>query len=184
VKKGQQKKPAQLGTLQSDIEVGVVVDNPYHSPSHPTSSTNPLRIPVTRNRRESGISELAAKGALNSAQVAAADKFRALFEAMGGAGARAIDPAKECVDGGRIPDPISTRAFQAGVELKKAAEHLTRTHGEYGYRLVRYVAGEGRRIPDLTETKRQRLTMVDNLRMYLDALAEFWGFQTKQRRAG
>lgn len=182
-----QKKPIKLaqiiGTLKSDIEV-VSLDNPYFSRDHIASAGNPAKITVARNRRESGISELAAKGALNASQVAAADKFRLLFEAMGGAGARAIDPAKEAVDGGKIPDPISARAFQAGVELKRAAQHLQTSHGLYGYKLVCYVAGEGRTIREMTETRRQRDTMTDGLRMCLDALAVLWGFAAQQRRAG
>ncbi len=187
MKKGQRKKPDApviIGTLKSDIEWATVED-PEFSHDHVEGKLGNTRFKtVARNRRESGISELAAKGALNAAQVAAADRFRALFEAMGGAGARAIDPAKEAVDGGRIPDPISTRAFQAGVELKKAAEHVQKSHGLYGYKLVCYVAGEGRTIRELTQTRRQRDTMTDYLRMCLTSLAEFWGFQTQQRRAG
>ncbi|WP_432416649.1 hypothetical protein [Rhizobium leguminosarum] len=50
------------------------------------------------NIRESALTTMAARGVLNAAQVAAAPRFRALWESMGGMGASAIDYGREQVD--------------------------------------------------------------------------------------
>lgn len=67
-----------------------LVENPYFSRAHPADSKNPRSIPAMVNVRESAITTLASRGVLDAAQVAAADRFRALFEAMGGKGAGAL----------------------------------------------------------------------------------------------
>lgn len=67
------------------------VPNPYFSRAHPPGATNAPTIPAVINVRESAITTLASRGVLDSAQVAAADRFRTLFGAMGGYGAGAID---------------------------------------------------------------------------------------------
>lgn len=163
----------------SHLEIGSAeVDNPYFSRSHSDEKSNHRKILASVNVRESAVSMLAARGVIEAHQVAAADQFRLLWEALGGAGARAIDMTKEAVDGGKIADPIRALQFEAGIRLKAARDCLVKVHGEYAYRLVGYIAGEGRSIHDLTETRRQRDTMTDNLRMYLDTLARFWGMAT------
>ena len=75
-----------------------------------------------------------------------------------------------------MSEPISIRQLEAGRALKSAKSELVSIYGEYGYRLVGYIAGEGRSIHELTETRRQRDTMTDNLRAYLDVLARLWKF--------
>lgn len=155
------------------------VENPNWSRAYDGDRTNPRFVTVPFNHRESAISLLAAKGAIDPAQMAAADRFRAIWEALGGAGAGALDYSREPVDGGGASEPITERQLTAGKELKRAAEALRTSHGEYAYRLVTYVAGEGRSIHELTETRRQRDTMTDNLRAYLDVLSDIWGFANK-----
>lgn len=157
-----------------------VRDNPDFSRDHAEGKLgNPRKISVVVNVRESAVSTLAARGLLNEAQVEAADRFRRLFEAMGGNGPRAVDWRREAVDGGRFPDPIGTRQIDAGKQLAAAYENLTKEHGRYGWKIVGYVCGEGLSIHDMTETRRQRDTMTDQLRLYLDNLAEFWGLRSK-----
>ncbi len=152
------------------------VENPDWRRDRDGDRAFPRYVKVEFNPRESAISVLASKGTLNAAQVASADRFRGLWEALGGSGAGALDYTKEPVDGGTTPDPITIRQLSAGRELKRASEALRKAHGEYAYRLVGYIAGEGRSIHELTETRRQRDTMTDNLRTYLDVLAVLWGF--------
>lgn len=161
--------------------VSDTVENPDWRVAHDGEKAFPRYVTAARNVRESGVSLLASKGALNPAQVAAADKFRRLFEAMGGTGARAIDPSKEAVDGGCWPDPIGAEAINAGKQLAAAHEVVTRQYGLYAWRLLGYVCGEGRTVHELTATRRQRDTMTDGLRMSLDVLAIHWNFQTKRR---
>lgn len=148
------------------------IDNPEYARAHAGAKGNPERIKATVNLRESAITALAARGQLDKAQAAAAERFRALWEAMGGAGAGSIDYLKEPVDGGGFRDPLSERQAHAGKELSSIRTQL----GEYNYRLVGYICGEGYSIHDLTETRRQRDTMTDVLRQQLDILAIRWNF--------
>jgi len=150
------------------------VDNPLYSRAHHGDRTNPERIGAVINVRESAVVMLEAKGVLDKAQVKAAERFRKLWERMGGAGAGAMDYSRVVVDGGISPDPISESQMEAGRSLKDAQEALKKAHGEYSYRLVGYICGQGYSIHDLCETRRQRDTMTDLLRMYLDVLAEHW----------
>ena len=164
------------------VAVQVEVDNPFHSRDHDGDKTNHRRIGAFINTRESAITMLATKGAINAPQAAAAVRFRQLWERMGGAGAGAMDYSRVVVDGGKTPDPISASQMEAGRELKRAALALSKAHGEYAYKLVTYICGEGRSIHELTDTRRQRDTMADNLRMYLDVLAGLWDFAGKVKK--
>lgn len=58
------------------------VPNPYYSRAHLTDATNPRTIPAVINIRESAITTMAARGVLDAAQVAAATRFRGLWEAI------------------------------------------------------------------------------------------------------
>ncbi len=168
--KKQKKVPAQPVAM---------VENPNWSRAHDGDKANPRYISVPFNHRESAISALAAKGVLDAAQVAAAVRFRGLWEALGGSGAKAMDYSKEPVDGGGTSEPISDKQLRAGADLKRASDALKKVHGLYAYRLVSHIAGEGRSIHELTETRRQRDTMTDNLRAYLDVLSDLWGYSGK-----
>ncbi|AJD41266.1 hypothetical protein C9413_24315 [Rhizobium sp. SEMIA 4085] len=153
-----------------------LVENPYFSRAHPADSANPRTIPAIVNIRESAITTLASRGVLDAAQVAAADRFRALFEAMGGKGASAIDYGREHVDGGKARDPITERQVNAGKELARCRALL----GVRMYRLVSAVCGEGFALTELLASKRERLTGADMLRMGLDDLAGLWGIATRR----
>lgn len=162
------------------IETGTMRhENPSWTPANDGEKWAPRYIQPTVNLRESAIVSLRAKKAIDECQYEAAELFRRLFEAIGGKGARAIDYSREFVDGGRFPDPVSDHQIDAGRKLAKAYEALTKAHGLYAWRLVGYICGEGRAISELTETKRQRLTMADNLRTYLDCLAAHWGLASR-----
>ncbi len=152
------------------------IHNPLWSRDHYGDRTNPRFVTAAINPRESGIVTLAARGLIDEAQEQAADRFRSIWETLGGSGAKALDYTKEPVDGGGFSDPISIRQIAAGKELKVVSEALRSEHGEYAYRLLTYIAGEGRSVYELTDTRRQRDTMTDNLRTYLSFLAYFWGY--------
>ena len=162
------------------IETGTMkLENPHWTRANDGEHWAPRYIHPVVNLRESAIVELFVKKALDEAQFEAAEKFRRLFEALGGKGARAMDYTREFVDGGRFPDPIGDAQIDAGKKLAAAYEHLTKQHGLYAWRLVSYICGEGRSIRELTETRRQRDTMADNLRLYLDCLCVHWNLGTK-----
>ncbi|MGR9055500.1 hypothetical protein ACU8NH_06230 [Rhizobium leguminosarum] len=153
-----------------------LIENPYFSRAHPAGATNPRDVVAMMNVRESAITTMAARGVLDAAQVAAATRFRALWEALGGKGAGAIDYGKEHVDGGKARDPITEREVNAGKELARCRALL----GARMYGLVSAVAGEGYALTEIFEGKRERLTAADMLRMGLDDLAELWRLATRR----
>ena len=147
------------------------VDNPYFSREHEVSKDNPRKVRVAKNLRESAVETLFARGRLDEAQRKAADRFRATWEACGGAGTGAMDYAQLRVDGGGTKDPISERQVDAGRTLAACRVLL----GARNYKLVCQVAGQGLSFGDITQVARDRLTMADNLRDSLDDLAKMWG---------
>lgn len=149
----------------------VTVDNPFYSRAHPASESNPRTIPAVVNTRESAIVMLASRDSLDAAQVKAADRFRRLWETLGGKGASSIDPGRIVGDGGKMRDPINERQINAGKELARCRTLL----GVRGYRLVSLVAGEGHSLSEIAAGKRERLTAADMLRWCLDDLAGLWG---------
>ena len=60
----------------------VTVENPYFSRVHAGDATNPRKISAVVNIRESAITMLASPNQIDAAQVAAANRFRALWETM------------------------------------------------------------------------------------------------------
>lgn len=131
----------------------VTVPNPYYSRAHPADATNPPTVPAVINIRESAVTTLATRGVLDAEQVAAANRFRALYEAMGGKGAGAVDYGREHVDGGKAREPITERQLGAGQELARCRALL----GVRLYGLVSAVAGECRSLHEVVgKDKRQR----------------------------
>lgn len=170
------KKPVSLSKMTIAT---ASVENPSWRPDLDGEKAFPRMITVPINTRESAIGTLVARGQLNPAQALAADAFRKHWERLGGKGASAMDYSRVVVDGGLIADPINPGQIEAGKELHNAYKALTKAHGLYAYRLVSYIVGDGYSMHDLAQTRRQRDTMTDNLRTYLDLLAELWGFSKK-----
>lgn len=173
------KKAAAIAKAKMASKLEVVsaeMDNPYFSPDHAVTSTNPKRIRVAKNLRESAIETLHARGKLDDAQKKAADRFRAVWEACGGAGAGAMDYSRTQVDGGGARDPISERQVDAGKTLATCRNLL----GKRNYDLVCKVCGQGLSFSDITSDQRARLTMADNLRDSLDDLGALWGIVSRK----
>lgn len=172
------KKPA-VAIIQHRALRGVVVDNPFYSRAHAGDATNPKQIDAIINIRESAVTMLASRRRIDAAQVAAADKFRALWEAMGGKGASAIDYGRDHVDGGKRADPISERQMNAADELRRAHRAL----GPDGYWLVCRICGEGWSLHEVCPkgSKRGKLAAATRLRSCLDVLALMWGLATRKQ---
>jgi hypothetical protein len=151
------------------------MENPYFNRNHEVSATNPKMLGVVKNLRESAVETLFARGKLNGAQKRAADKFRGLWEMMGGAGAGANDYAREFVDGGGAKDPIAQRQVDAGKALAECRGLL----GARNYDLVQKVCGQGLGLAQISSVKRDQLTAADNLRASLDDLAGLWHFASE-----
>lgn len=170
------KKPKRMDRIET---VERFVENPDFSRDHAEGKAGNIRIIKAQvNVRESAIATLAARGALDAAQVASADRFRALWERMGGKGVKAIDYSNEPVDGGGYSDPIVSTQLEAGKQLKRCRELL----GEYGYNLVRLVAGERKSIHEICGSRREREFTAMRLRQDLTSLAEMWNLQSRKRR--
>lgn len=152
------------------------VDNPYFSADHPVSAENPKKIRASKNLRESAIETLHARGKLDDAQKKAADRFRATWEACGGAGAGAMDYSRTHVDGGGARDPISERVVIAAGDLRECRMLL----GARNYALVCKVCGQGLSFGDISKDARAKLTMADNLRDSLNDLAQLYGIATQR----
>lgn len=180
-KRKSRQKDKSMSMMLGNIKAETVlrsVPNPDWRPDRDGVRAFPRNITAAVNIRESSISAMLANDAITASQHAAAEKFRTLFETMGASGAKGIDTTREFVDGGTFPEPIGDEAIDAGKKLARAYDALVPSHGLYAWRLVGYICGEGRTIRELTETRRQRDTMADNLRMYLDTLAAHWGYAT------
>ncbi|TAN04743.1 MAG: hypothetical protein EPN45_09655 [Rhizobiaceae bacterium] len=163
-----------MAPTASDLQVREIEDPDFTADHEIDFAGNRKTARVTINVRESAIETLYARRFLGTAQKAAADRFRSLWEAAGGKTV-GIDYSSDRVDGGK-GDPAVAR-LQAAQELKRCRLLL----GIRGYDAVEKVCAEGRALSELTPHKRERLTMADNLRADLDDLASMWGFQTRRR---
>ena len=160
--------------------VFIDVENPFYSRMHNVSKDNPRKVRAAINAKESAISSMAARGHLNVAQIRAAKTFCALWEAIGGSGANAIDYTREQVDGGKNAQDITDRQLHAGAELKKCSQIL----GVLGYELVVRTAGMGMTIDDIAgKERRRRDHAADSLRGCLEVLAVHWGYSNAPIRS-
>ncbi|MDX6000911.1 MULTISPECIES: hypothetical protein [Rhizobium] len=156
----------------------VTITNPYYSPAHDGEASNPRTVPAIVNLKESAITMLASRGRIDAAQLAAATRFRALWEAVCRS-TRGIDYGREPVDGGGQADPIGHRQMHAAEELRRIRPLLC----EKGYWLVSRICGEGYSLGEIVgpgASKRAKLKAARDLREYLDLLCEFWNLSTRR----
>lgn len=173
-KAARKKKPVTVWQPKEKMET-VYVDNPLYSKAHEGASGNPVKIKAQLNIKESAIVTLAVRKHIDEAQLAAANRFRMLFEAMGGAGAGSFDYSREPVDGGGSREPLTDRQIQAGLELKRCRELL----GMRSYDVVSKIAGQGFAIQELAKAHRERTTLTDYLKDGLTDLAIEWGMENR-----
>lgn len=135
------------------------------------------RLSVPCNMRESPIEHMAARKRLNAAQKDAADRYRALYERAQLGPLRAMDLAKERLDGGGAGDAFSDRVMEAARRIAVANRNL----GRVAAALVINVVGEGvsidalaRGYPLMTD-KRANGYVTGRLIEALDQLVEHWG---------
>lgn len=181
--KSAKRKPSKpilptVGHLKAEIAMDEV-DNPMFSRDHKVSQTNPLKVKAYVNVRESAIGLLAHRGIINQSQVRAAAEFRQLYEAMGGRGVKALDYSIDQVDGGGIAEPISIKQMDAAKRLRDLRAHI----GVRPYDIVSKVVGEGIEITAIGSNKRECLLISSYLKDGLADAAQFWGYETMQRRA-
>jgi len=145
------------------------------------------RMTATVNVRESAIDHMASRGRINTAQEAAGQRFRKLWEMAAVGRNQAVDPAKEFVDGGGIVDPISDDLVKASIELSR----VMRVAGAMGGHLLIAIVGEGKRIEDVAQnwSKNGGAVRGDRAEGYvvarmieaLDELVRHWGLESRSR---
>jgi hypothetical protein len=148
------------------------VDNPLHNPAHDGETWNPKRIQSAMNLRESALVTLEQRKLIDPAQVKAGERFRIIWEALGGAGAGSFDYSREPVDGGGPRSALSDRQIQAGIDLADCRSVLG-----IGYDIMVKVAGEGRSVTELTKSKNLQRAYIEMLKQGLTALAVHFGYQ-------
>ena len=165
-RKGRPSRPVPL----LGVELGTrEVEDPYDGG----------RITVTVNLKESPLDRWRSHGDIDGAQYAAGDRFRYLWERSELGGAQALDPAKDYVDGGVMPDPYSLERMRAGVQLRAAKLEL----GDRDYKLVCLVIGERKFCSEMFPANRWEADYHSRrVRDALTDLAKMWGMIAEGRR--
>lgn len=110
--------------------VGTIsVDDPYGQPGD--------KILVFRSLRTDPLAAMHDAGHVDEAQLHAGRRWQRAYELAEVGGATAIDPTREAVDGGRIPEPFTDEQREAVGELAKASRAL----GLEGESIVRDILG-------------------------------------------
>ena len=159
--------------LATDLTYGAkvrttMVDDPY--------SQDGGRILVLQSRRDDQLVGLHARGKIDDAQLAAGRQWEAYEEAAQIGGPSAIDPGKEAVDGGRIPEPFTDRHLKAIRALLEARSTL----GLEGYALVKDVLTERLSVREAAykggyQSERGVNYVSIRFRECLETLAILWG---------
>lgn len=160
--------------LSQDLPVNAVVsiaivDDPYSEVGE--------KIQVIRSTRTDALAGLYARNWIDDAQFCAGRKWENLFESAEIGSIRAIDPTKEAVDGGRIPEPITDHQISALRKLDEAHQWL----GRDGYNIVFAVLGERHLLKEAAQrcgyvTAREIDYFSRRFRECLETLAQLWGF--------
>lgn len=152
----------------------VVIDDPYEIGG---------KIRAFRSLRDDPVAAMQSAGQLGDHHLAAARHWQRAFELVEIGGARAIDPTKEAVDGGRRPDLLCSEPRARAVqELAKASLTL----GRDGEALVRDVLGCGLNIRDAALKRgfigREEIRGINNRFVEcLQALSICFGYTTERK---
>jgi hypothetical protein len=118
----------------------VEIDDPYEEGA---------RIVVLRSTRNDQLADLKSKGRIDECDYVAGRHWQAAYEKAEIGGIRAIDPSREMVDGGRLPELLTDTQRCAVQDLKAAREAL----GREGDALIRDVLGQGLSIAEAAENR-------------------------------
>lgn len=142
------------------------------------------KLNAVRALRNDPLAGLHSRRFIDEAQYQAGRAFQHDFETAE-RGPRAIDPSKEAVDGGRIPEPITDWQVQAVARLIRAERSL----GQSGSSLVHDVLIYGRSMNEIA-TSRNMTNEAEikyigrRFRECLDSLAIVYGFAMRKSASG
>lgn len=134
------------------------------------------KIRAVRSFKDDPLARLHDRGHIDEAQYQAGRAFQHDFE-IAERGPQAIDPSKEYVDGGKLPEPITEQQRKAVIRLNKAEAKL----GEDGSAITHNVLIQGWTITKIAESrdlKGERWEKYFGMRFRecLEKLAEVYGF--------
>lgn len=152
----------------------IVVDDPYGL--DPGAKTTAIR-----NTRRDPLAALHARHQIDEAQYHAGRAFQNDFETAE-RGPRAIDPSKECVDGGMLPEPITEQQRKAVMRLNCAEGKL----GADGSALTHAVLIKGWSCSQVAQSRnlageRWERYFAIRFRECLECLARVYGFAMQKR---
>jgi hypothetical protein len=116
--------------LRNALVAPVEVDDPYEEGA---------KIMVLRSTRHDPLAEMKSKDQIDQCDYIAGRHWQAAWENAEIGSVRAIDPTREAVDGGRLPDMLTDIQRRAMQDLKAARGAL----GREGHSLICDVLGRG-----------------------------------------
>ena len=149
-------------TLKSGEYAPVEIDDPYEHGS---------KITVLRQYRTDPLGRLHAHHQIDDAQLAAGRAYQRDKE-VAERGARAIDPTKEYVDGGMLPEALTDRQI-------KARKRIIKIEQELGRRLTNVLEAilvDGKTVEQLAQSQSQAILKLHGglFRVALNELAEMY----------
>jgi hypothetical protein len=139
------------------------------------------KITVLRSLRDDPLAQMHARSQIDQAQYYAGRHWQKAYELAELGGSRAIDPTKEAVDGGRIPEPLTDQQAKAFGDLKKASRAL----GINGELIVKDILAVGLEL-GIAAARRgytsepDRKAFGKRFRECLDTLAEIFGYAMRR----
>lgn len=153
------------------------IDNPDWTPDRDGEKAFPRTITAQVQTRDCSYLTMYARNQIDTAQLAACEKFHAYFHLSGQSGAVAIDYEVQKVDGGKVTDGLPAARMDALAALDAVSGEL----GSVDYELVRRFAGSGQSIGFIAEhltgkipSKDDRLYCGRRIKDALDVLCRMW----------
>lgn len=137
------------------------------------------KIVVLRSTRNDPLADMLAKKQIDQCDYVAGRHWQTAWEHAEIGGVRAIDPGKEAVDGGRLPEVLTDQQRRAAVDLKSAREAL----GREGNQLVTDILAAGMSISQAAiarglNSEADRKYIGKRFRECLATLAKRFGYAT------
>lgn len=142
------------------------------------------RVQVVRNLRDDPLAAMRAADQIDQVQFSAGQHWQFAYLRCEIGGVKAIDPAKECVDGGRLADPLTSVQQKSLRDISRARDDL----GAWGDSLIRDVLGRGMTLAKAADARGllgqyDRKYLGRRFRECLDTLSVTFGYATRKSAA-